>query len=35
MIFSHFKDAVAAQFKAVSSLTLLQVDIDKDVLWQT
>lgn len=35
MIFSHFKNAVAAQFKEMSSLTLLSVDIDKDVLWQT
>ena len=35
MIFSHFKNAVAAQFKALSSLTLLRVDIDKDALWQT
>ena len=35
MIFSHFKNAIAAQFKAMSSLTLLRVDINKDVLWQT
>lgn len=35
MIFSHFKNAIAAQFKAMSSLTLLRVDINKDALWQT
>lgn len=35
MIFSRFKQAVAAQFAAMSKLTLLRVDVDKDALWDT